>query len=138
MHFDRSGSSRPAPPSPYTCHGGEQQHGEGSTAPQDPEVNAKCTQICSDKFSGKSCAKTILATIYPSDRPDLAVKVYAILDDQSNKSLVKSELLDALGIQTEQESYKLSSCAGNFVTTGRRASGLVIESLDGSSKLDLC
>jgi hypothetical protein len=137
MHFDRSGYSKPTP-SPSTGHGGEQQHGEGSPEGHEGlEVNATCTQICSDKFSGKSCAKTILATVYPRDRPDLAVKVYAILDDQSNKSLAKSELLDAMGVQTEQEPYKLSSCAGNFVTSGRRASGLVIESLDGSSKLDL-
>jgi hypothetical protein len=142
MHNDMGARSKPAAPPPSAAHGGEQQPSRvGSPGLEeihaDLNVTSTCTQICSDEFSGKSCAKTVLAKVYPSDSPELAVKVYAILDDQSNRSLVKPELLDILGIHTEQVPYKLSSCAGSVETFGRRASGLVIESLDSSSKLDL-
>ena len=66
--------------------------GEGETT-----VNPKCTQVCgteNDKFKGRSCAKTVLVRVYPQDHPENSLKVYAIVDDQSNWSLAKPELFD--------------------------------------------
>jgi hypothetical protein len=110
-----------------------------NTTIQSP-VASKCTQICGETmqtFHGKSCAKTVLVKIYPKGKPEQSVKTYAILDDQSNVSLARSELFELLDIQSESVPYTLSSCAGLVETSGRRASDLVVESLDGSCKLDL-
>ena len=55
---------------------------------------AKCTAICGQKFNGRSCAKAILVNVYPDGRPDLGVKLYALLDDQSNSTLGRTEFSD--------------------------------------------
>lgn len=101
------------------------------------EVMSKCTQICGNRFAGKSCAKTILVLVYPKDMPERAVKMYAILDDQSNSTLATTDFFDKLDVHGEVLPYTLSSCAGNIETAGRRASGFVIEALDHSATLDL-
>lgn len=54
-------------------------------------ATSKCTQICNGEFHGKSCAKIVLVKVYPSVQPQNAIKLYAVLDDQSNSSLAKLE-----------------------------------------------
>ncbi|CAC5392932.1 unnamed protein product [Mytilus coruscus] len=81
-----------------------------------PEVSSRCTKVCGRNFNGKSCSKTTLAKVYKQNQPDKAIMAYIVLDDQK---------------------YKLTSCAGTVNTFGRRATGLVIESLDGSTRLQL-
>lgn len=110
-----------------TPHGGEQ-----------PEnVNFKCTLICGEGFYGRSCAKVVLVDVFPEGQPDAAVPVYALLDDQSNRSLATSELLDSLGVVGTKVQYTLSSCLGSFKSSGRRARGFVIRSSDRSNSLTL-
>lgn len=76
--------------------------------------------------------------VYPADHPDHAVKLYAILDDQSNKTLARSALLDAMdAARVEPYEFTLSSCAGRETRSGRRAFGLIVESLDGTRSLSL-
>lgn len=86
---------------------------------------------------GSSCGKIVLVNVYPIGQPKKSIRVYAILDDQSNKSLGSSELFDRLGITTDSITYKLISCAGNTLKSGRRANGLVVESLDHENRMDL-
>lgn len=81
--------------------------------------------------------KIIPVNIYHRDIPNKYIKIYAILDEQSNKSLAKKELFDEFNIQSQQESYTLSTCSGRLDTTGRRSKGFIIESLDGNTQLDL-
>jgi hypothetical protein len=100
-------------------------------------VTSTCTQICGKGFHGKSCAKTILVRVYPEGEPGKAKQMYAILDDQSNASLVRSEFFDLLNVQGEEYPYTLLSCAGRTQTRGRRTHGYVVESLDGTSRLKL-
>lgn len=127
-------------------HGGERssvsfpfvplQDGE-RTRHQNQQVNSKCTQICGGSFSGKSCAKTVLVNVYPKGRQEKAVRMYAILDDQSNRTLARSDFFDLLNVNAKEIEYTLSSCAGIVVSSGRTAHALVVESLDGSSRLEL-
>lgn len=65
-------------------HGGEE---ECSLSP----VNSTCTKICGEGSPAKSCSKICLVRVYPKGSPEAAVKMYAMLDDQSNRSLVRSE-----------------------------------------------
>ncbi|VDI05254.1 Hypothetical predicted protein [Mytilus galloprovincialis] len=95
-----------------------------------PEVSSICTKVCGGDFNGMSCSKTILAKVYKQNPPDKAIMAYIILDDQSNRSLTRPELFSLLHLKGHSSEYKLTSCAGTMNTFGRRATGLVIESLD--------
>ena len=120
------------------AHGGERVAVNGSVSKNsDGMVSTKCTQICGSKYKGKSCAKTLLVKVYPEGRPDLAIRCYTIIDDQSNGTLARGKLFDLMGIDSPSEDYYLMSCSGSVRTNGRKASGVIVESLDGSTALKL-
>ncbi len=62
---------------------------------------------------------------------------YAIIDDQSNRSLVTSEFFTHFDIDSESTEYSLSSCSGCVTSSGRRATGYIVESLNGDTQLSL-
>ncbi|XP_033755752.1 uncharacterized protein LOC117338505 [Pecten maximus] len=99
-------------------------------------VETHCTEVCSTRHStSKSCAKILLVSVFPNGQPSRARNVYCMIDDQSNKSLATSAFFDAFREFGPSAEYVLTSCAGKFTTSGRRASGYVIQSLDGSCTL---
>lgn len=109
------------------------EHGGESTK----DLVSKCTQLCGHNFIGRSCTKTVLVKVFPKGQPSKAVKVYAILDDQRNKTLVTSALLYALGIADEKFEYILSSCSGKVRLFARRANNLCIQPCNGGETFDL-
>lgn len=115
----------------FEDQGGEQQHDEP------PEVMSKCTEICGDSFGSRSCAKICLVRVYPTGRRERAIKAYAVLDEQSNRSLAKTELFDTFGIEAGAAPYTLKTCSGVVEAYGRRASNLVVESIDGDMQIPL-
>ncbi|KAL1254895.1 hypothetical protein QQF64_012956 [Cirrhinus molitorella] len=56
-----------------------------------PEVTSKCTEVCGESASLRSCAKMCLVRVFPREQRERAIKMYAIIDDQSNRSLAKGE-----------------------------------------------
>ncbi|XP_048734152.2 uncharacterized protein LOC125650167 [Ostrea edulis] len=112
---------------PRKEHGGEPTN----------DLVSKCTQLCGENFKGRSCSKTVLVQVFPKGQPNKAVKVYAILDDQSNKTLGTSVLFDALGVADDKFEYSLSSCAGKVLLSARRANNLCIQPCDGRETFDL-
>ena len=62
-----------------------------SKAKDTPRV--MCTQICSSE-SGRNCSKTLLTEITMEGVPNKKMKVYTIIDEQSNTSLVDQKVLD--------------------------------------------
>jgi hypothetical protein len=48
------------------------QGGESGTI---EDVSAKCTQICGESFTGRSCSMTLLLTVFPKNHPEQAVRV---------------------------------------------------------------
>lgn len=115
-------------------HGGEGHSSRGTQR----EIRTKCTEICeSSSFPGKSCAKVLLVRVYSSNHPDKSVLTYALIDDQSNRSLATTHLLNLLDVNSEEVEYSLASCAGSFVFSGRVAEDCVVESLDGSTIMNL-
>ncbi|XP_062603305.1 uncharacterized protein LOC134265079 [Saccostrea cucullata] len=106
-------------------HGGEPQ-------------TSLCTEVCGPGFSGKSCGKAVLVRVYSADTPQNYYHTYALIDDQSNRTLARSKLFDALcSPKTQSVQYTLSTCAGRSTVTGRQISGLTIESLDGTFRIGL-
>ena len=100
-------------------------------------VTSTCTNLCGTTFRGKSCGKIVPVDVFPKGRPDKSHRVYAILDDQSTNSLVKTELLDRLGFQGVPIPYLLESCAGEFNRQGRLADNLMIQSCCGDTTFEL-
>ena len=102
------------------------------------EIDSKCTQVCGKAaVVSKSCSKILLVKVYPDGKRDQARKLYALIDDQSNRSLATSNFFHVFGENGPDNEYILSSCAGKFTTSGRFASNYTVESLDGSCRLKL-
>ncbi|XP_033112755.1 uncharacterized protein LOC117113514 [Anneissia japonica] len=68
--------------------------------------------------------------------PNKRVKVYILIDDQSNKSLADTRIFDMLGVSGEWSNYTMKTCNGERETKGRNLSGLIVESLDGATKIE--
>jgi hypothetical protein len=102
-------------------------------------VQSSCTEICKDSFNfeGKSCAKIIPVVVYPEGHREIQTKMYAMLDDQSNRSLARGTFFEHFDIHAEPEEYIMSSCSGKTTSSGRRASGFVVESCDGQTRINL-
>lgn len=76
-------------------HGGEKHSSRGTQR----EKRTNCTEIYeSSSFPGKSCAKLLLVRVYCSSHPDKSVLTYALIDDQSNRSLATTHLLNLLDV----------------------------------------
>lgn len=114
-------------------HGGEEHSSRGTQR----EIRSNCTETCESSFPGKSCAKVLLVRVYCSSHPDKSVLTYAFIDDQSNRSIATTYLLNFLDVNSEEVEYSLASCAGSFVFSGHLAEDCVVESLDGSTKMNL-
>ena len=63
--------------------------------------------------------------------------MHAMLDDQSNRSLARSEFFDKFGIHSNSSSYILKTCAGVMECSGRKAAGYHIEAWNGGVSLAL-
>ncbi|XP_033991975.1 uncharacterized protein LOC117487461 [Trematomus bernacchii] len=114
---------KPKPSPPSSEHGGEEDK-------EDHQVTSRCTQVCGEGVSARACSKICLVSVYPAGRSEEAKKMYAILDEQSNHSLARSEFFNVFKITGPSFPYTLKTCAGLTQTTGRRASGFTVESAD--------
>ena len=109
--------------------GGELIGNKSDGAPSASITNA-CTYVCKNVLGGRSCSKICKVDVF-NDANTESVTVYAVIDDQSNATLAKPELLDALGVVGEAVTYKMKSCAGEKYITGRSTTSLSVKSRDG-------
>ncbi|KAK3730804.1 hypothetical protein QZH41_001160 [Actinostola sp. cb2023] len=100
-------------------------------------VTTTCTEVCKNRKGARSCCKICPAYVYHTSHLENKIKGYVLIDDQSNHSLAKSKVFNALGVKGEATAYTLKTCTGVSHTKGRRANGLILESLNGSSKHSL-
>ncbi|KAL0168120.1 hypothetical protein M9458_036342, partial [Cirrhinus mrigala] len=114
------------PHSPTSDNGRE---GEDSQ-PSQEAVSSSCTEVCGNGVSARACSKICLVKVYPQGHRESATKVYAIIDEQSNKSLARSDFFEIFNNKSPPSPYTLKTCAGSTQTFGRRACGYMIESLD--------
>ncbi|XP_062413389.1 uncharacterized protein LOC119222763 [Pungitius pungitius] len=120
-------------PTPPPDNGGEEEeHACDSTA-----ISSHCTQVCGPEQIGRSCSKICLVRIYPQGQREKATNMYVILDDQSNRSLVRSDFFELFNIEGQSFPYSLKTCSGLVETSGRKAEGFQVESLDGQTILPL-
>lgn len=113
------------------------EHGGESVSSSNPDVTATCTEVCGNGITGKSCSKICLVHVFPEGQRHNVKRMYAIIDDQSNLSLAKTEFFDMFNIQGTVEPYTLKTCAGIKETSGRRACGYTVESAEGKLNFPL-
>lgn len=104
---------------------------------EQPDVTSKCTEICGTSPQRRSCSKICLVNVYPTNHPAKTQRLYAVLDDQSNRSLAKTQFFDLFGIKGNPSPYTLRTCSGTVETAGRKACHFTIESLDGKTTVAL-
>ncbi|XP_035995613.1 uncharacterized protein LOC110368714 isoform X1 [Fundulus heteroclitus] len=102
-----------------------------------PEVTSRCTEICGEGCPPRSCSKVCLVRVFPKGQPERSVKMYVILDDQSNCSLARPEFFELFGIKGSHLTYHMRTCAGLTEMCGRKAVGFQIEPVGGGPCLDL-
>ncbi|XP_061176088.1 uncharacterized protein LOC133185041 [Saccostrea echinata] len=129
MHVDRLKKVNDNHVEPRVEHGGESRSSEN--------VSSKCTVLCDKPSIGRSCGKIVLVNVYLQDQPSKVEKVYAILDDQSNRTLISLSLCDRLNVHGPSPQYSLSSCAGTTTMTGRRIDGLFVQSVSNNYHCEL-
>ncbi|XP_052688921.1 uncharacterized protein LOC128167316 [Crassostrea angulata] len=121
MHIDRR-PSNPESPTPVSTaktalsNGGEYEEG---------------------KHGSRSCGKIVLVDVFCQSNPAKVIRVYATIDDQSNRTLVSPYLIDRLGVTGECKPYTLTSCSGVTTVAGRRVNGLCVKALDGTTTFNL-
>lgn len=60
-----------------------------------------------------------------------------IIDDQSNRSLVRLDIFNLFDIKADRSPHSLRTCAGIVETAGRRVQGFNVESMNGQVILPL-
>ncbi|XP_053387241.1 uncharacterized protein LOC123539924 [Mercenaria mercenaria] len=130
----------PSPQPSVNPYGGEGENRDGANQRADyprDSVSNSCTQICGASQISKSCAKLVLVNVVNSKYPENIVQCYAMLDEQSNKSLARSRLFVFLQIDCPDFEYTINSCVGTHVAHGRRASDCIVSSVNGSVSYSL-
>lgn len=95
-------------------------------------VDTKSTSLCGASEGGVSCSKLVFVDVASKDRPESICRVYAIIDDQSNASLITSDLADELGATGPEEKYYLTTCsAEKEAKYGRCVTAVVLRFLNG-------
>lgn len=79
----------------------------------------------------------MLVGVYPQGEPQLAVNMYAVMDDQSNRSLASPRFFTYFECGNEAITYTLSSCGGTIQTFGRKAEGFVAEAYGSGCVMNL-
>lgn len=100
-------------------------------------VTSTRTEVANANDSYRSCAKICLVDVIHQSQPEMTLRAYAILDEQSNRSLVRPELLDEFSVEGTPTQYTLRTCSGSTEVVGRIAHGFFVRSVSGDVKLSL-
>lgn len=73
-----------------------------------PDVTSRCTEVSVEDLPARSCAKICLVEVFPQGQKECSVKMYAILDNQSNRSLTRTEFFQLFDIQGDPSPYLMS------------------------------
>lgn len=65
-----------------------------------PTVTSKCTDICGEGQPAMSCSKICLVRVFAQGQRDKAINTYAVLDDQSNRSLARPKIFELFNVKS--------------------------------------
>ena len=94
---------------------------------QDKEPQVLCTRI-EDTIENVNCSKTLLVEISMAEVPDKTITAYAIIDEQSNRTLVDDRVLKFFGKEFPTTEYcmKVAVQDCEFNKSGKLVSGLSV------------
>lgn len=69
------------------------EHGREQKQEESPDIISKCTEVSGENNTSCSWSKICLIEVHLKEQPSKSIKVYAVLDNQSNRSLARSEFL---------------------------------------------
>ncbi len=124
-------------PAPWNSRTPDSENGREKEGEPSPAVNSKCTEVCGESNGPRSCSKICLITVHPKGQLDRSVRLYAILDDQSNRSVARPEFFDLFDLKGTDALYTVRTCAGLTEMSGRRATSFIAQPLDGSLSINL-
>ena len=75
--------------------------------------------------------------LYHKDQPERSVQVYTLLDNASDTTFIKSSILKNLGVEGPEMILKLYTMHGQADIPVQKTDGLVVESLDGTARIEL-
>lgn len=85
-------------PAPWSSEAHEHVREEGNSI-KEAAVSSNCTQVSVGHLTEKSCSEIYPMNVYPAGQQEIAARLYAILDDQSNCLLVRSEFFELFDIK---------------------------------------
>ena len=71
-----------------------------------PEPRVLCTKVCNNKDSKKS-SKTVLVELSMKNNPKKVLTAYAIIDEQSNTTLVDETVVEYFGINFSNKEFSI-------------------------------
>ena len=85
-----------------------------------------------------NCSKTILVNLAHKSDPSVFLRVYAIIDEHSNCTLIDPKVIDLLNLKSELHNYSVNTVGGcESVTSGRIVKGLQVSSIRSTNWIDL-
>ena len=134
--FSSSVSTRPVPlqsGEPTPTHSGEPTPTHSG---ERENVTTFFTQVDGGR-QWRQSSKICLVKVHPAGDTTRTEKMYAVIDDNSNRSLAHPDFFDLFDDHSLHTPYSLKTCGGVLETAGRRAQGYRIQSLDERVNLPL-
>ncbi|XP_037579357.1 uncharacterized protein LOC119462082 [Dermacentor silvarum] len=132
---DHATPLHPASPSSEPSKGSASE--ESTADNSERRVTSRRTEVANAGNDTRSCAKICLVEVTHETQPQKTLRAYAILDDQSNRSLVRPELLNEFQVKGTPTQYTLRTCSGSTEVVGRVAQGFFVQSVSGEIKFPL-
>ena len=111
---------------------------QDSSANQDTSVSHR-VEVCNTKgFDyGTSHSLIVPVWLHHQDNPKGKVKVYALLDEQSDACFIKESTLTALGVDGPEVDLELSTVLGQKTIISKRITGLTVRGVNETTEITL-
>ena len=86
---------------------------------------------------GTSHSLIVPVWLHHQDDPRDKVKVYALLDEQSDACFLKESTLTALGVDGPELNLHLSTVLGQKTITGKKVTGLTVRGVNKTTEIIL-
>ena len=109
---------------------------------QTSDVNqavSNCSSASSQSSKDKDVTNCLIVPVWlhHGDRPEQEIMVYALLDDASDTTFVKSDTLRKLGLQGPEVQLSLSTMLGKERISVERITGLIVRRFDKRVEIEL-
>ena len=107
--------------------------------PSDGKANSNAVAVCSNQDRSTVVTNCMILPVLLSHKeiPEKVVQVYAILDEASDTTFVKTSVMHDLGIEGTKTSLQLNTMLGREQIDVNRIEGLIVKRLDEQVEIEL-